>query len=113
MGDSRTPIEVDASLGQRGYEELARTLEGMGYEPRRVGGDEGGMGHEGHPHITLIVREPPAPDAVNRLVEGLSSWIRQRPMQRGRFRRRRPRPITVSVTGPGGEVLSNTVVERE
>src|SRR5919198_6414535 len=110
MGTERTPIEVEASLGPRGYDELARALEGLGYEPQRVGEEGPGDRPGGGPHITLIVREPPGDDAVNKLVEGLSSWIRQRPARRGRFRRRHARPITVSVTGPGGEVLSRTEI---
>jgi hypothetical protein len=110
MGDTKTPIEVEASLGDRGYEELVATLEGLGYEPKRVGAEGRG---QGDPHVILIVREALPPDEVNQLVDGVASWIRHRPIRPGKFRRRHPRPITLSVAGPSGEVMSRTVVERE
>ena len=108
------PVEVEAPLGERAFEELARVLGELGYEPRRSGGASEGpdAAGEGGPRIALRVREPIAPDAANRLVERVSAWIRQRPAPKGRFRRRHPRPINLTVSGPGGETLSSAIVER-
>jgi hypothetical protein len=110
---SRIPLEVEAPLGAPAFDDLARTLAGLGYEPRRAGGGaEGSPAGEGSPHIALSLREPIAPDAANVLLEQVSTWIRQRPAPKGRLRRKHPRPITVTISGPNGEVLFRAVVER-
>jgi hypothetical protein len=114
METSQIPIEIDAPMGPRALDELGRVLTGLGYDPRSAGrelGEAGGAG-AGAPEVSLKAGQPIASDAANALVEAVSTWIRQRPVQRGRFRRRHPRPVTVTVHGPGGEVLSRTVVER-
>ena len=113
MEESRIPLEVEAPLGAPAFDDLARTLAELGYEPRRAGSEgEGPPAGEGSPHIALSLREPIPPDAANVLVERVSTWIRQRPAPKGRFRRRHPRPIMVTISGPNGEVLSRAVVER-
>jgi hypothetical protein len=110
---SRIPLEIEAPLGAPAFEDLARTLVQLGYEPRRAGSEfEGSATGEGSPHIALSLREPIQPDAADTLLDRVSSWIRQRPAPKGRFRRRHPRPITVTISGPNGEVLSRGVVER-
>ena len=113
MEASRISVEVEAPLGAPAFDDLARALAELGYEPRRAGSEfEGPAAGEGSPHIALSLREPIPPDAANVLVERVSTWIRQRPAPKGRFRRRHPRPIMVTISGPNGEVLSRAVVER-
>jgi hypothetical protein len=114
MEASRIPLEVEAPLGAPAFDDLATSLAELGYEPRRTGTEFVGAGPagEGSPHIALTLRQPIPPDAANVLLERVSTWIRQRPAPKGRFRRRHPRPITVTITGPNGEVLSRGVVER-
>jgi hypothetical protein len=113
MATSPIPVEIEAPIGPRGLDELGRVLIGLGYDPKSAGRE---LGEErqggGSPQVSLKVGQPIAPEAANALVEAVSAWIRQRPVNRGRFRRRRPRPITVLVQGPGREVLNRTVVER-
>jgi hypothetical protein len=110
---SRIPLEVEAPLGVPAFDDLARTLGELGYEARRAGSEfEGPALGEGSPHIALSLREPIQPDAANVLLERVSTWIRQRPAPKGRFRRKHPRPITVTISGPNGEVLFRAVVER-
>jgi hypothetical protein len=114
MEASRIPLEVEAPLGAPAFDDLARTLAGLGYEPRRSGNEFEGSAPagQGGPHIALRLREPIPPVAANLLLDRVSTWIRQRPAPRGRFRRRHPRPVTVTISGPNGEVLSQGVVER-
>jgi hypothetical protein len=114
MGSSRTPLEVEAPIGPRAYDELAEVLADLGYDPRRVGGGFEGEGSPpgGNPHLTLTAGDGITPDAANALVERVSAWIRQRPAPKGRFRRRHPRPITVTVAGPGGQAVAQGVIER-
>jgi hypothetical protein len=115
MATSQIPIEIDAPMGPRALDELGRVLIGLGYDPRSAGRELGeeGRGGMGDLELSLKSGQPIAPDAANALVEAVSTWIRQRPVQRGRFRRRRPRPVTVTVQGPDGEVLSRTLVQRD
>jgi hypothetical protein len=105
-------VEVEAPLGAPAFDDLAKTLAELGYEARRAGGDLEGSAGEGSPHIVLGLRETIQPEAASALLERVSTWIRQRPAPKGRFRRRHPRPITVTISGPNGEVLSRAVVER-
>jgi hypothetical protein len=114
MATSQIPVEIEAPIGPRGLDELGRVLIGLGYDPKSAGRELGeGPGGSEAPQVSLKVGQPIAPEAANALVEAVATWIRQRPVRRGRFRRRRPRPITVLVQGPGGEVLSRSVVERD
>jgi hypothetical protein len=107
-------VEVEAPLGAPAFDDLARALAELGYETRRAGNEFEGSAPagEGSPHIALTLREPIPPDAANVLLERVSTWIRQRPVPKGRLRRRHPRPVTVTIFGPKGDVLSRGVVER-
>jgi hypothetical protein len=114
MDTPQIPLEVEAPFGPQAFADLAMALAELGYEPRRAGAQFEGSAQAGHgsPHIALSLREPIPPDAANILLERVSTWIRQRPAPKGRFRRRRSRPITVTISGPNGEVLTRAVVER-
>jgi hypothetical protein len=114
MEASRIPLEVEAPFGPQAFDDLARALAELGYEPRRAGAQFEGSAPagEGSPHIAFSLRQPIPPDAANVLLERVSTWIRQRPAPKGRFRRRHPRPITVTISGPNGDVLTRGVVER-
>jgi hypothetical protein len=113
MESSRIPLEVEAPLGPPAFEDLARMLAELGYEPRQAANEFGeSPARGGSPHIALSLREPIPSDAANVLLDRVSAWIRQRPVPKGRLRRRHPRPITVTISGPGGEVLFRAVVER-
>ena len=106
---SRIPLEVEAPLGAPAFDDLARTLTDLGYEPRRAGSEfEGPVAGEGSPHIALSLREPIPPDAASVLLERVSTWVRQRPAPKGRFRRRHPRPITVTISGPTNTVMKTS-----
>jgi hypothetical protein len=113
MDTPQIPLEVEAPFGPQAFADLAMALVELGYEPRRAGApfEEGSAGRRS-PHIALSLREPIPPDAANVLLERVSTWIRQRPAPKGRFRRRRSRPITVTISGPNGEELTRAVVER-
>jgi hypothetical protein len=115
MATSQIPIEIDAPMGPRALDELGRVLIGLGYDPRSAGRELGEDAHGGQGGLELFLKagQQIAPDAADALVEAVSTWVRQRPVQRGRFRRRHARPVTVTVQGPGGEVLSRTVVQRD
>jgi hypothetical protein len=110
---SRMFVEVEAPLGAPAFDDLARALAELGYESRRASSEfEEPAAGGGSPHIALSLREPIPPGAANALLDGVSAWVRQRPAPKGRLRRRHPRPITVTISGPDGEVLSRAVVER-
>jgi hypothetical protein len=114
MGTSRIPLEVDAPLGPRALDDLGMVLGELGYDARSAGRElgDGPRGGGGAPEISLKLGEAIPQDAANVLLEAVSNWIRQRPVQRGRFRQRKPRPVSVTISGPTGDVLFRTVVER-
>lgn len=115
MSTARIPLDVEARIGPRAFDDLVRLLGELGYDARPTGTQfegPGSGGGEGGAEMTLRARGPITPEAANVLLEAISNWIRQRPAPKGRFRRRKPRPVTVTILGPADEVLSRGTVER-
>jgi hypothetical protein len=100
-------------MGPRALEDLTRALSALGYAPHSQAAEVGGVGvGEGEPELELKVGEALSPEALNALLQGVANWIRQRPPPRGRFRKKKPRPVSVTVFGPNGALLGRSIVER-
>jgi hypothetical protein len=115
MSSARIPLDVEVRIGPRAFDELVRMLGELGYDARPTGNQVEGPGSGGGDsgaEMTLRARGSITPEAANVLLEAISNWIRQRPAPKGRFRRRKPRPVTVTIMGPADEVLSRGTIDR-
>lgn len=109
MATSRIPVEIDAQIGPRALEDLSKALTELGYDPRSRHADAGAVGK---PELELTVDQDLSDDALRTLLRGVSDWIKQRPAPKGRFRRRKPKPVSVTVRGPNATLLGRAEVER-
>jgi hypothetical protein len=110
---NRTPVEIDAEIPPRAMQDLAGVIRDLGYEPTFGAASSDGRGDDpGRATVWLKVAGPIEPEAASVLLQAVSDWIHRRPAQKGRFRRRRPRPITVTIFGQNGEQVASAVVER-